>query len=139
LTKNGPKVLEFNCRLGDPETQPLMMMLKSDLCKILLSIIDGTLHKQKLIFKKGAAVCVVLTSAGYPGNYQKGEIIHGLRKEKKITLLELSEKSGVALATLSRIENGKMTGTLKSHMNICKTLEIDITGQVCADTMGTRQ
>ena len=56
-----------------------------------------------------------------------GKIIHKLRKERKITLLELSEKSGVALATLSRIENGKMTGTLNSHMNICKALEIDIT------------
>lgn len=55
-----------------------------------------------------------------------GEIIHRLRKEKELTLLELSEKSGVALATLSRIENGKMTGTLESHMNICKALEITL-------------
>jgi len=56
-----------------------------------------------------------------------GKIIQGLRKEKKMTLLELSEKSGVALATLSRIENSKMTGTLQSHINICKALETDIT------------
>ena len=56
-----------------------------------------------------------------------GEIIHRLRKEKKMTLVELSEKSGVALATLSRIENGRMTGTLNSHLKICKALEIDIT------------
>ena len=52
-----------------------------------------------------------------------GEIIHRLRKEKKMTLLELSRKSGVALATLSRIENGRMTGTLESHMRICEALE----------------
>jgi len=52
-----------------------------------------------------------------------GEIIHRLRKEKKMTLLELSAKSGVALATLSRVENGKMTGTLESHMRICEALE----------------
>jgi len=57
-----------------------------------------------------------------------GEIIHVLRKERKMTLLELSNKSGVALATLSRMENGKMTGTLESHMNICKALEISLPG-----------
>ena len=56
-----------------------------------------------------------------------GEIIHRLRKERKMTLLELAEKSGVALATLSRVENGRMTGTLSSHMKICKALEINIT------------
>jgi uncharacterized cupin superfamily protein/DNA-binding Xre family transcriptional regulator len=55
-----------------------------------------------------------------------GEIIHNLRKEKKLTLLELSQQSGVALATLSRMENGKMTGTLESHMAICKALEISL-------------
>lgn len=53
-----------------------------------------------------------------------GEIIHKMRKEKKLTLMELAEKSGVALASLSRIENGKMIGTLESHMHICEALEI---------------
>ncbi len=57
-----------------------------------------------------------------------GEIIHDLRKERKMTLLELSTRSGVALATLSRMENGRMTGTLESHMNICKALEISLPG-----------
>ena len=55
-----------------------------------------------------------------------GEIIHILRKERKMTLLELSGKSGVALATLSRMENSKMTGTLESHINICKALEMSL-------------
>lgn len=55
-----------------------------------------------------------------------GEIINNIRKEKKMTLAELSEKSGVAVATLSRMENGKMTGTLESHMNICKALEVSL-------------
>lgn len=57
---------------------------------------------------------------------QLGEIIKRLRKTRSMTLLELSEKSGVALATLSRIENGKMTGTLDSHMNICKAFEMTL-------------
>jgi len=55
-----------------------------------------------------------------------GEIVHKLRKSRKMTLLELSNESGVALATLSRMENGKMTGTLESHMRICKALEINL-------------
>lgn len=55
-----------------------------------------------------------------------GEIIHQIRKERKQTLSELSDRSGVALATLSRMENGKMTGTLESHMNICKALEVSL-------------
>jgi quercetin dioxygenase-like cupin family protein/DNA-binding Xre family transcriptional regulator len=55
-----------------------------------------------------------------------GELIHSLRKERKMTLLELSTRSGVALATLSRMENGKMPGTLESHMNICKALQISL-------------
>lgn len=55
-----------------------------------------------------------------------GEIIHKIRKEKKLTLLELAQKSGVALATLSRMENGKMTGTLESHMHICDAFDISL-------------
>src|SRR3989338_3031558 len=55
-----------------------------------------------------------------------GEIIRNIRNERKMTLAELSQKSGVALATLSRIENGKMTGTLQSHMKICEALEIPL-------------
>ncbi|MDP3789467.1 MAG: helix-turn-helix transcriptional regulator, partial [Candidatus Omnitrophota bacterium] len=55
-----------------------------------------------------------------------GEVLNRIRKEKKMTLLELSQKSGVALATLSRIENDKMTGTLDSHMNICKAFEMTL-------------
>jgi len=82
LTKTGPKVLEFNCRFGDPETQPLMMMLKNDLLPILISTVKKTVNKQQLIFKSGSSVCVVLASAGYPGNYKKGEVIKGLNKIK---------------------------------------------------------
>ena len=87
LTKNGPKVLEFNCRFGDPETQPLMMMLKTDLLPILLSTIKEMVNKQKLVFKSGSSVCVVLASAGYPGNYKKGEEIFGLNKIKDKNLV----------------------------------------------------
>lgn len=80
ITNEGPKVLEFNCRFGDPETQPLMMLLKSDLLSIFESLLKGTLHKEKITFKRGGAVCVVIASKGYPGHYKKGERIYGLEK-----------------------------------------------------------
>ncbi len=82
LTKEGPKVLEYNCRFGDPETQPLMMQLESDLVEIFLAQQKKQLKNKKLIFKKGFSVGVVLASAGYPEDYKKGDQIHGLDKIK---------------------------------------------------------
>ena len=78
LTDNGPRVLEYNVRFGDPETQPLMMLLDTDLLPILYSCINGTLNKQEVKFRKGAAVCVILASQGYPAKYEKGRLIKGL-------------------------------------------------------------
>ena len=78
LTKEGPKVLEFNCRFGDPETQPLMMLLKSDIVDLFGAIVKGRINNFKLKWHKKSAVCVVLTSPGYPGKYRKGEVIYGL-------------------------------------------------------------
>lgn len=78
LTSDGPKVLEYNARFGDPETQPLLMLLSSDLAPILRSCIEGTLRKDKVAFRSGSAACIVLTSAGYPGDYGKGQEIFGL-------------------------------------------------------------
>lgn len=80
ITKQGPMVLEYNARFGDPETQPLMMLLQSDLFSIILSCIKGSLNNKQVVFRKGVSVCVVLASKGYPGKYEKGEIIHGLKK-----------------------------------------------------------
>lgn len=78
LTAQGPKVLEYNSRFGDPETQPLMMLLESDLAPILLACVNGTLRPQMVRFRSGAAVCVVLASAGYPGSSTKSVLIEGL-------------------------------------------------------------
>lgn len=82
LTKEGPKVLEYNCRFGDPETQSLMMQLESDLMGIFLAQQKNQLKNKKLIFKNGFSVGVALASSGYPGDYKKGEQIYGLDKTK---------------------------------------------------------
>lgn len=78
ITKDGPKVLEYNVRFGDPETQPQMMLLESDLVEIIEACIDGDLSPELVTFKKGSAICVTLAAGGYPGSYKKGEEIHGL-------------------------------------------------------------
>jgi phosphoribosylamine--glycine ligase len=78
LTTNGPKVLEFNCRFGDPETQPLMMRLKSDLLEVMLAVTEGRLQDVTLQWDPRPALCVVASSQGYPGKYPTGFPITGL-------------------------------------------------------------
>jgi phosphoribosylamine--glycine ligase len=78
LTSNGPKVLEFNCRFGDPETQPLMMRLKSDLLEVMLAVADGRLDQIELKWDPRPALCVVASSRGYPGSYPTGVPITGI-------------------------------------------------------------
>ena len=78
LTKAGPKVLEFNCRFGDPETQPLMLRLQGDLVDILWRTASGTLADAEISFDDAVACCVVMCSKGYPGSYEKGKVIFGI-------------------------------------------------------------
>jgi phosphoribosylamine--glycine ligase len=80
ITRSGPKVLEFNARFGDPECQPIMMRLKSDLVALLEATIDGKLDEVQAEWSDDPAVCVVLSARGYPGPYIKGEEIRGLDK-----------------------------------------------------------
>ncbi|MCR5154134.1 MAG: phosphoribosylamine--glycine ligase [Lachnospiraceae bacterium] len=85
LTKDGPKVLEYNARFGDPETQVVLPRMKNDIVEVFEACIDGTLDKVRLEFEDNAAVCVVLASDGYPEKYEKGFEITGLDafKEKE--------------------------------------------------------
>ena len=78
LTPNGPKVVEYNARFGDPETQPILSMLETDLIDIFEAVVNETLDKLDIRWKPGAACCVVLASGGYPVAYKKGYEIHGL-------------------------------------------------------------
>jgi phosphoribosylamine--glycine ligase len=84
LTEDGPKVLEFNCRFGDPETQPLMKLLESDLLEVLLACAEGRLDQIKVRWSKGFAVCVVIASGGYPNEYQKGYPISGIKEAERL-------------------------------------------------------
>ncbi|HYB61473.1 MAG TPA: phosphoribosylamine--glycine ligase [Methylomirabilota bacterium] len=85
LTSAGPKVLEFNCRLGDPETQPLMMRVGSDLAQALQAAAEGHLDEVQILWKPGASTCVVMASGGYPGTFDVGKRIDGLEQAAEFT------------------------------------------------------
>ena len=84
LTKTGPKVLEFNCRLGDPEMQAIAARTDFDLAEVLRDVAAGELRPEKLKWKPGASACVVLASGGYPGKFESGKEIHGLAEAGKL-------------------------------------------------------
>jgi len=78
LTKHGPKILEFNARFGDPETQPLLVRMESDIVPLFEACVDGTLDQCDLQWKQESSVCVVMAAKGYPGSYEKGKEIFEL-------------------------------------------------------------
>jgi phosphoribosylamine--glycine ligase len=84
MTAKGPMVLEFNCRFGDPETQPILMRLESDLVEALEASIEGRVSDGEFHWTSDASVCVVISSGGYPGSYEAGKKITGLDEAARI-------------------------------------------------------
>lgn len=100
ITQNGPKVIEYNCRFGDPETQVVLPLLKSDLLKIMLDVSDGKLDESNVCFADGAACCVIKASKGYPQSYEKGYKITDKTDKKKATVFYAGvAKNGNELVT----------------------------------------
>lgn len=104
VTADGPKVVEFNARFGDPETQVVLPLLDSDLVAIMCACADGTLADVPIRWKEGAAVCVVLASGGYPGHYDKGQDIHGLADAEAMGALVFH--AGTAMKDGKLVTNG---------------------------------
>src|ERR1700694_56170 len=105
LTKSGPKVLEFNCRLGDPETQAIAARMDFDLAEVLADAAAGKLDPSKLRWKPGAGACVVLSSAGYPGKFESGKRIEGLTAAEQITGVKVLH-AGTKLVGETVVTNG---------------------------------
>ncbi|NPV43374.1 MAG: phosphoribosylamine--glycine ligase [Firmicutes bacterium] len=84
ITSKGPKVLEFNCRFGDPEAQAVLPLLESDLVSVMQAVIDGRLDEAEIRWKDKKAVCVIMASGGYPRKYEKGFKISGIEEAEKI-------------------------------------------------------
>jgi phosphoribosylamine--glycine ligase len=105
LTREGPKVLEFNARFGDPETQVYLARLENDLIELLEASIESTLGKTELKWSPFTSVCVVLASAGYPGAYPKGQPIHGLEEVAQLPNVKVFH-AGTATAGKQVVTNG---------------------------------
>ena len=105
LTKAGPRVLEFNCRLGDPETQAILALMDFDLAEVLADIAGGRLDPSKLKWKSGASVCVVLASGGYPGKFEPGKKITGLTAAEQVKGVKVFH-AGTACQGDSLVTNG---------------------------------
>ena len=115
FTKNGPKLVEYNCRFGDPETQVMMVRLKSDLLAALLAARDGRIGDTSLEWSDDVALTVVMASNGYPGSYQKGHVIHGLEEAARLPGVQVfhagtERRDGRIVAVGGRVLNVTATG-----------------------------
>ncbi len=111
ITKKGPKVLEFNVRFGDPETQPIMMRLKSDLLDLLEGSVEGSLYDVPVEWDDQVSACVVLASKGYPAKYETGKTIDGLKRAKA---------TGVEIFHAGTVSKGKEVLTNGGRvLNLC--------------------
>ncbi len=131
LTKDGPKLLEYNVRFGDPETQALMMRLEGDLYQALLACSRGSLEGVAMEFRKEAAVCVVMAAKGYPGVYQKGSVIEGLNKagameDVKIFHAGTQQKNGQILASGGRVLGVTALGATIAEAQVKAYRAIDV-------------
>jgi len=107
LTPNGPKVIEYNCRFGDPETQVVLPLLESDLLTIMMACTNGTLADTEVKFADRHACCLILASAGYPSSYKKGFEITFTEEAEKATFVAGAKLADGKLVT----SGGRVTGT----------------------------
>ena len=120
LTLNGPKVLEFNCRFGDPETQPLMMRFKSELLEVMLAVAEGRLDQMDLKWDPRPALCVVMTSGGYPGSYMSGKPITGVEQADAMPDVKVFH-SGTRLAGSTLVtDGGRVLGVSAVGANVAE-------------------
>jgi len=110
LTPSGPKVLEFNCRFGDPETQPLMMRLRTDLVEVMLAMSEGRLDQIELNWDPRPAICVVATSKGYPGEYPTGIPITGIEQADAMPDVKVFHSGTKLLGKTLVTDGGRVLG-----------------------------
>jgi phosphoribosylamine--glycine ligase len=141
LTKDGPKVLEFNCRLGDPETQAIVARMDFDLAEILKDVAAGELQPEKLKWNPGASACVVVSSGGYPGKFEIGKEIQGLDEAAKMLDVKVlhagTKREGDKIVTSA----GRVLGVTASGNTLEAALEkaYQATGKIHFDGMHYRK
>jgi len=141
LTKEGPKVLEFNCRLGDPETQAIAARMNFDLAEVLADVAAGKLQAEKLKWKAGASACVVVASGGYPGKFETGKEIRGLEDAAKIPDVKVlhagTKRDGDKIVT----SGGRVLGVTATGDSLESALDkaYEATGKIQFDGMHYRR
>ena len=122
LTASGPKVLEFNCRLGDPETQAIVARMDFDLAQVLAELASGILEPARLKWKPGASVCVVMASGGYPGRFATGKKIEGLTDAERVNGVKVfhagTARDGDSLVT----DGGRVLGVTTAADSVERAL-----------------
>ena len=119
LTKSGPKVLEFNARFGDPETQVYLPRLENDLVELLDASVAGTLAGHVLKWQPGAAVCVVMASGGYPGQYPKGKVISGIEAANALPSTKVFHAGTARVANDIVTNGGRVLGVTSWGADLC--------------------
>src|SRR5438132_12913157 len=117
-TNQGPRVLEFNCRFGDPEAQPLLMRLRTDLLDLIEAVVDGKLDEfpeSRLEWDPRPAVCVVMASQGYPGSYAKEKVISGLGEAAKLSDIKVFHAGTKLENNLIVTDSGRVLGVTTLH------------------------
>jgi phosphoribosylamine---glycine ligase len=123
LTKSGPKVLEFNCRLGDPETQAIVARMDFDLAEVLADVAAGQLKPEKLKWKPGASVCVVLASGGYPGKFEIGKEIQWLAEAGRIADVKILHAGTKRVGETMVTNGGRVLGVTASGNSLDAALQ----------------
>ena len=120
---NDFKVLEFNCRFGDPECQAVLPMLESDLADIMLSCIEGRLDKQEVKWNSNAATCVVLAAAGYPEKYNRGDEIKGLENAANLKNVIVFHAGTKAAGSKALTNGGRVLGVTGIGKTIAESIK----------------
>jgi phosphoribosylamine--glycine ligase len=123
LTAGGPKVIEYNCRFGDPETQVVLPLLDGDLLQIMRAVRDGRLAEVPVMKKPGAAACVVIASGGYPASYKKGSIIRGLDSSGRAPGVTVCHAGTLAENGTYRSNGGRVLGVCATAETLAEALK----------------
>jgi len=118
FTKDGPKVLEYNVRFGDPECQPLLMRMESDILELMMACVEGRLKNSSITIRDEAAVCVVLAAKGYPKKYQKGQVVTGIEDAEKDPLVKVFQAGTRLEKDLILTNGGRVLGVTALGSNL---------------------
>ena len=141
LTKAGPKVLEFNCRLGDPETQAIVARMDFDLAEVLAGVAARRLEPSRLRWKPGASVCVVVASGGYPGKFATGKEIRGLAEADQVAGVKVfhagTKRDGESVVT----SGGRVLGVTAAAESVRRAVELsyEAVGKIAFEGMHYRK